>query len=173
MRDRSFPRPILTLALAAALVAAGLAPAAAQSRAMLQGLRRVAIEITMAPDHPLLDPGALEQRLEELLLTSPGAPRVDPQSPDRIRLTVSVRQYSGSDLRGFYLPFSGVYGIGSVRLAVERQATIPGLASPVPAVVWQEERHATAPWHRSAAEIRGLVESLVSAFAEAAGGGRQ
>jgi hypothetical protein len=171
---RRGPSAVLAVALSASLAAAlAAAPAAAQSRAALQGLRRVAIEITMAPDHPLLDPAALEQRLEELVLASPGAPRLDPQSADRIRLTVSVRQYTGSDLRGFYLPFSGVYGIGGVRLSVERQASIAGLAAPIPVVVWQEERTARAAWHRSAAEIMGLVEELVGALAESLGGGRQ
>src|SRR3990167_5429899 len=55
---------VLAAGLAVALVPAGAGPAEAQSRAGLQGLRRVAIEVTMAPDHPRLDPGALEQRLE-------------------------------------------------------------------------------------------------------------
>ena len=173
MRGLAWRRPlhrVLAAGLAVALVTAG---AGAQSRVGLQGLRRVALEVTMAPDHPLLDPGALEQRLEDLVLTGAGAPRLDPQSPDRIRLTVAVRQYSGSELRGFYLPFSGFYGIGSVRLSVERLATIPGLAAPIPAVVWQQERQARGPWHRSAAEIMALVEELVSAFVEDYSGGRQ
>lgn len=177
MRDRSFPRlpwPLLAGALlAAALLALPARLLEAQSRVGLQGLRRVALEITMAPDHPLLDPGVLEQRLEELLLTGASAPKLDPQSPDRIRLAVAVRQYSGSELRGFYLPFSGLYGIGSVRLSVERLATIPGLAAPIPAVVWQQERQARGPWHRSAAEIMALVEGLVAAFVEEYSGRRQ
>ena len=163
---------VLAAGLAVALVPAGAGPAEAQSRAGLQGLRRVAIEVTMAPDHPRLDPGALEQRLEELLVTSPAAPKLDLQSPDRLRLAVSVRAYTGSELRGFYLPFSGTYGIGSVRLSVERLVTIPGLASPLPAVVWQTERHAGGPWHRSAAEIMGLVDELVAAFLEDSRGGK-
>jgi len=170
MRDRSFV--LFAVALAAALLAGGALPVEAQSRAGLQGLRRVALEITMAPDHPLLDPGALEQRLEELLLTSAAAPKVDAESPDRLRLTVSVRPYSGSDLRGFYLPFSGTYGLGSVRLSVERPAMIAGLQGPVPAVVWQLERHARGPWHRSAAEIAGILDVLVAAFLEDYRGGR-
>ena len=174
MRGMAWPR-LLAIVLAAgcavALVTAGAA--GAQARMGLQGLRRVALEITMTPDHPLLDPGALEQRLEELLLTGASAPRLDPRSPDRIRLAVAVRQHSGSELRGFYLPFSGLYGIGSVRLSVERLATIPGLAAPIPAVVWQQERQARGPWHRSAAEIMALVGELAAAFVEEYSGGRQ
>ncbi|MBI2529489.1 MAG: hypothetical protein HYV93_26330 [Candidatus Rokubacteria bacterium] len=167
------PASVLAAGLAVAMVAAGVGTAAAQSRVGLQGLRRVALEIIMAPDHPLLDPGALEQRLEAFLLTGASAPRLDPESLDRIRLTVAVRQYSGSELRGFYLPFSGLYGIGSVRLSVERLATIPGLAAPIPAVVWQQERQARGPWHRSAAEIMALVEELAAALVEDVSGGRQ
>lgn len=148
-----------------ALAPTGGGPTAqAQPGQGLQGLRRVAVEVALEPDHPAVLPEELERRLEEALRQSQPAPRVDPDSTDLLRLIVSVRNITSSELRGFYLPLSGSYGIGTVRLAVIRGVTIPGVAAPVPAVVWQAERHARAPWRGSAAEIAGFVDELVGAF---------
>src|SRR5262249_46644798 len=58
--------------------------------------------------------------------SSPNAPAPDSKSPDRLRLVIAVREVSGNELRGFYLPMSGTYGIGSVRLTVERQVVVVG-----------------------------------------------
>jgi hypothetical protein len=107
----------------------------------------------------------VQTRLEEILKTSlPAAPVLDARSADRLRLTEAVRAYSSSELRGFYLPFSGTYGIGPVKLAVERMVTIPGVAAPVKAIVWQTERQARGAWRTSASEILGLVEELAEDF---------
>jgi len=75
-----------------------------------------------------------------------------------------VRSYSSSELRGFYLPLSQTYGIGPVRLAVERPAAIAGLPAPVPAIVWQAERLAKGPWRASAAEILALTDAVLASF---------
>lgn len=154
-------------ALLGALLAGALAPAVAQEpwRA-LRALSRVALEISLVPDHPLVSVEDLERRVEEALRQGQPAPMPDPKSPDRLHVTISVRSYNASELRGFYLPFSGNYGIGAVRLAVERPAVVRGLAAPVTAVVWQSERQAKASWDRSGREILALVDELVGLFLE-------
>lgn len=153
-----------------------LAAADAAAWPGLKGLRRVAIEVVFTPDHPQLAPEVVEKRLEDALLAHPNAPRPDPKSADRLRLVVAVREVSANELRGFYLPMSGTYGIGSVRLAVERQVAVlgeparPGVVAtagaPVPALVWQVERQARGPWRRSGTEIMALIDDLVATFVE-------
>ena len=156
--------------MAPALPLAAADAAAAAAWPGLRGLRRVSIEVIFTPDHPQLAPEVVEKRLEDALLASPNAPAPDAKSPDRLRLVVAVREVSGNELRGFYLPMSGTYGIGSVRLTVERQVVVVGergsAGAPIPALVWQVERQARAPWRRSGAEIMGLVDDLVASFVE-------
>jgi len=143
------------------------AEAAEESVRGLQGLRRVAIEIAFSPAHPGVPVDDAQARIEGVLRGSlPSAPIVDGRSPDRLRLIISVRQVSSSELRGFYLPFSGSYGIGLVRLAAERMVTAPGVSAPVRAAVWQAERHTRAPWRTSGEEILGLAEDLAELFVE-------
>ena len=133
----------------------------------LRGLRRVAVEIAFSPAHPGVPTDDAQSRIEDVLRGSlPAAPVIDARSLDRLRLTISVREVSSSELRGFYLPFSGSYGIGLVRLAVERQVTLPGVSTPVRAVVWQAERHARADWRRSAAEILDIAQDLAEIFVD-------
>jgi hypothetical protein len=140
--------------------------AQAQSERGLAGLRRVAVEVVLAPDHPGVVSDDLEQRMEEAIQTSAPDLRLDPRSPDVLRLVVSVRPYSANDLRGYYLPLSGSYGLGTVRLVVERLVTVPGQPGLLPAVVWQAERLARAPWARSGAEVRALAGEVIEAFLE-------
>src|SRR5262245_47746957 len=130
----------------------------------LQALPRVAVEVTVLPHHPDLSGEVLVQRITEALRRNQPAPTVDPASPDRLHLMVMVKSYSSADLRGYYLPLSQAYGIGPVRLVVERQAQVAGLPGPVAAQVWQAERQAKGPWRSSAAEILSLADEVVSAF---------
>jgi hypothetical protein len=153
----------LPIALTLLLARGEPAPAAERWEA-LQSLPRVAVEITFSPNHPDLTPEEVRSRLEEALRRSPPAPAVDPASADRLRLAVSVRSYSTSDLRGFYLPLSQTYGIGPVHLSVERPAVISGLPTPVRATVWQAERQAKSRWRGSAAEILDLADELAASF---------
>ena len=156
---------VLAWATAAALLLAPLSPVAAAERwEGLQSLPRVAIEITFSPNHPDLTPEELRRRIEEALRRAQPAPVLDQASADRLRLTVSIRSYSTSDLRGFYLPLSQEYGIGPVRLSAERPAAISGLSSPVWATVWQTERQAKGPWRTSATEILELCDEVAAAF---------
>lgn len=160
---------LVAIVVLSSLMAAVLAtPAVGQAPATagLKGLGRVAIEVTLAPDHPGVIPAELERRLDATLRAAQPAPHVDRRSPDVLRLAVAVRRVSTTELRGYYLPFSGSYGLGSVRLAVVRAVAVPGVAGPVGAVVWQAERLAHAPWRRSGAEIAGLLDELVTAFLE-------
>ena len=84
--------------------------------------------------------------------------------PERLHLTVGVRAYSSSELRGFYLPLSQSYGIGPVRLVLERPAQVVGLGAPIAAPVWQAERQAKSVWRNSATEILELTDEVVAAF---------
>ena len=145
----------------------GAAEAADESVRGLQGLRRVAVEIAFSPAHPGVPTDDVQGRIEDVLRGSlPSAPIIDARSADRLRLTISVREVSGNDLRGFYLPFSGAYGIGLVRLAMERPVTLPGVSTPVRAIVWQAERHARADWRHSANEILEIAQDLAEIFVE-------
>lgn len=166
-------RPVATARAAAALCLALVGASATAAEAVeesvrgLQGLRRVAVEIAFSPAHAGVPADDAQSRIEDVLRGSlPTAPTLDARSPDKLRLTISVREVSSSELRGFYLPFSGSYGIGLVRLAMERMATVPGPQTPVRAVVWQVERHTRASWRASADEILGIAEDLAELFVE-------
>ena len=78
-----------------------------------------------------------------------------------------VRPYSATTLRGFWLPFSGTYGIGPVRLSVERTAMVTGMSTPLVASVWHTERQAAGPWRESPAEIFKLLDDALSDFLDA------
>ena len=155
-------------ALGLACAALGQAPARAADETLrgLAGLRRVAIDIAFSPAHPGVPVEDLQNRLDEILRSAaPAAPAIDPRATDKLRLLVAVKEYSTSELRGFYLPFSGSYGIGTVRIAVERPVVLQGTTGPpVRAVVWQAERPAKAAWRASASEIIGLLEDLAEVF---------
>ncbi|MGH7321452.1 MAG: hypothetical protein ACRELA_17750 [Candidatus Rokuibacteriota bacterium] len=147
----------------ALLLGVGSGPATADSWRALQALPRVALEVDLAGP-PGLAADEVRRRAEAALREHPPAPALDPASPDRLRLTVAVRAHGASELRGFWLPFSGTYGIGPVRLAVQRRVAVPGLPLPVAAVVWQSERQAAGPWRKAAREIGTLLDDLVTAF---------
>lgn len=168
-------RPAWALAaLAPALLCLAVASTsvlAAEPARGLAGLPRVALDIALAPDHPGPVPDELEQRILDALRQSRPAPVVDPASADRLVLVVAVRPVNATELRGFWLPFSGTYGIGIVRLAVERPVTVRGVSGPVAAIVWQAERQAHGPWHRAPTDIGVLLDELLAAFLEDYRGG--
>ena len=72
------------------------------------------------------------------------------------------RPVSATTLRGFWLPFSGVYGVGTLRLAVERMVTVPGVERAVPAVVWQAERTVAGPWRKADQEIARSLDEMAA-----------
>jgi hypothetical protein len=149
------------VALLLATTAAAQAPAAG-----LGALRRLAIEVVVAPDHPGVSVPELTRRLDAALRAARPELAVEAGSADVLRLTVAVDRVGATELRGFYLPFSGFYGIGAVRLAMERAVTVPGVAGPVRAVVWQAERPVRGAWDRSGAAIAARVDALLTAFLE-------
>ena len=119
-----------------------------------------AIEI----EHPLpaTTVEELRSRLEAALCGDDPVGTVRSGVLNRIRLTVSVRPVSATTLRGFWLPFSRIYGVGTLRLAVERMVTVPGVARTVPAVVWQAERAVAGPWRKADQEIARSVDEMAA-----------
>ena len=122
----------------------------------------VAVDVTVSPNNPDFVIEEVRRRVE----TGPaGQPHGrETGSAERLHLTVGVRAYSSSELRGFYLPLSQAYGIGPVRLVVERPAQVSGLGAPIAVQVWQAERQAKSVWRNSAAEILELTDEVVAAF---------
>jgi hypothetical protein len=172
--------PCLATALLAALLAslaALSAPAHAQSWQGLQGLAKVALEIGVARELPGLGIDTVEIHLEQRLHESQPAPAIERGSEERLQLELAVHQVSSSELRGFYLPFSGDYAIGSVRLAVVRPVRIGGREAPVPAITWHAERQVRGPWASSGRVVLALVDDmldeLLQDYRRAAGPGKE
>jgi len=130
----------------------------------LQGVQRVAVEVTVSPNHPDLDLDEVRRRIEDGVRRGQPAPLVETGSAERLHLVVGVRVYSSSELRGYYLPLSQAYGIGPVRLVLERPALVSGVGAPITVQVWQAERQAKSVWRNSAAEILDLTDEVVGAF---------
>ena len=86
---------------------------------------------------------------------------------DRLRVGIVVRPVNATTLRGFWLPFSGTYGIGAVRLAVERMVMLTGTAQALPASVWQTERIVGITWRETDREVGRLVDEMVEELVEA------
>jgi hypothetical protein len=162
--ERVLMRALRSLAAVMLLVGLGGPAVAGERWDALRSLPRVDLEITFSPNHPELTAEEVRRRLEDALRRMHPAPTVDSTSADRLRLTIAVRSYSSADLRGFYLPLSQAYGIGPVRLSLERPAAVSGLSSPVWAIVWQSERQAKGPWRSSATEILELADEVLASF---------
>ena len=152
------------------MLATGPAGVRAQHRAPgLRGLTHVALAVSLPPELKDVERD-LAARVERLLGERPVELALDPGSASTLRVVATVRAESATRLRGFWLPFSGTYAIGAVRLEVERPVLVPGAASaaapPVPGVVWQRDRHIAGPWRHAAAEIGAAVEELTRALRE-------
>ena len=140
-------------------------PATAQGGALAH-LDRIAVRVEAGPDARALSV-ELERRIVDALRSaSPPAIQVDASSADVLRLIVGIRAVDATVLRGFYLPFSGTYAIGPIRLALQRPVSLGGVPG-VPATVWEDERQAAAPWRRMADETRRLVDELITGFLQA------
>jgi hypothetical protein len=134
----------------------------------LRGLTRVTIDIALAPDVVDLR-DEVEQRMEQTLREQLPAPALAREGADKLRLVVTVQAKNASELRGYWLPFSGFYALGYVRLEVERPLPLPGSTAstaPVPAIVWQADRLVAASWRQAETAIVGAVESLLGVFLE-------
>jgi hypothetical protein len=157
----------LALSVALLLAAPLVGRAAAEPAAALVGLTTIGVDVELHPSQESLSPGELARRIEARLRAAAPALTLDPASPARLRLTVLVRPYNATALRGFWLPFSGTYGIGPIRLSVERPATVAGVSSPLRASVWHVERQAAGPWRQSPAEILTLLDQALADFLDA------
>src|SRR5262245_9761791 len=155
----------LSVALLLALTCESLA--AADPARSLAGLTTIGVDVDLDPSQTSLSPEELTRRIDVRLRAAAPALTLDPASPSRLRLTVFVRPYGATALRGFWLPFSGTYGIGPVRLSVERMATVTGASTPVLASVWHAERQAAGPWRDTPTEIAKLLDEALSEFLDA------
>jgi hypothetical protein len=149
---------------ACALVAGPALAAAAEPARALAGLVTVAVDVELESSPERVSSRELVERIRARLAQDAPALTLDPGARDRLRLAVAVRPHSASALRGFWLPFSGTYGIGPVSLSLERVVTIAGVPDPVRASVWRAERQALGPWHESSARILELLDANLADF---------
>jgi hypothetical protein len=162
------PARVGSLVLLALLAVTPTGTWAQDSARGLRGLVRVVLDISLTPDVVDLRDEA-EQWIEQALREHPTAPALAREGADKLRLVVTVQAKHASELRGFWLPFSGIYAIGYVRLEVERPLAPPGPAQPavpVPAIVWQADRLVSTPWRQAEAAIHDAVERLMAVFLE-------
>lgn len=150
--------------VALVLAAMSASPAAAEPARGLAGLTTLGVDVDLDSSQDSLSSEQLARRIDARLRAAAPALTLDPASPVRLRLTIAVRPYSATTLRGFWLPFSGTYGIGPVRLSVERTAVVTGMSAPILASVWNAERQAAGPWRESPAEILRLLDETLSDF---------
>ena len=136
---------------------------------MLAALLLAALSLSVEIVHPLptLTAADLSAHLASALRRAEPPLTIDQGLSDRLRVSVVVRPMSATTLRGFWLPFSGTYGIGVVRLGVERTVTLSGTAQAFPAPVWQTERIVGVAWRETDREIVRLVDEMVAEFVEA------
>jgi len=154
----------LALVGAFLLAATSVSAADAEPARGLAGLATIGVDVELDPSQTSLSSAELMRRIDSRLRTAAPALTLDPASSSRLRFSVVVRPYSATALRGFWLPFSGTYGIGPVRLSVERTAVVTGVSTPVLASVWYAERQAAGPWRESPAEIVRLLDETLSEF---------
>ena len=149
---RVLGRRAVAAALSALIVIAGWPVTA--------GERPVQLGVEIA--HPLPGTSAedLSARLVAALCGGDAAATIRSGVADRLRLMVSVHPVSATTLRGFWLPFSGMYGIGTLRLGVERTVTLPGVPRSVPALLWHAERPVGGPWRSTAQQILRLLDEM-------------
>ena len=157
----------LALSVVLLLAATSVSLATAEPARGLAGLTTIGVDVELDPSQESLSSEQLARRIDARLRAAAPALTLDPASPTRLRLTVKVRPYGATALRGFWLPFSGTYGIGPVRLSVERPAMVTGMSTPVLASVWHAERQAAGPWRNSQAEIFKLLDEALSDFLDA------
>jgi hypothetical protein len=157
----------LAFSVALLLAVMSASPATAEPARGLAGLTTLGVDVDLDSSQDSLSSEQLARRIGARLRAAAPALTLDPASPARLRLTVVVRPYSATTLRGFWLPFSGTYGIGTVRLSVERTAMVTGMSTPILASVWNAERQAAGPWRESPAEILRLLDEALSDFLDA------
>ena len=158
---------LLAAALLAALLVMVAGAVTADERASLIHLRQVTLSVEIAHPLPTMTVEDLTAHLVTVLREAEPPLLIRDGLTDRLRVIVSVRPISATTLRGFWLPFSGTYGIGAVRLAVERLVNLPGASRRFPALVWHTERTVGGSWQVTDREIARLVDEMVSEMVDA------
>jgi len=134
---------------------------------VLDGVARVAVAVELKQPLDGVSGDALAKRIATLLAALEPPLPVDQGSTDRLRLTIAVRPFSSSDLRGFPLPFSGTYAVGSVRLSLHRAVEIAGSRPRiVSASVWERERQITTKGSAARSAVDRAVTQLLHEFGE-------
>ena len=147
--------------LGAGLLAVTLALSSAAA-GVLDGVRRVAVSVDIRPPIDGLSGDELERRIATLVTKPQHSLALDQSSADRLRLTITVRSYTSSELRGFPLPFSGTYAIGTVRLALHRAVEIVGgPARSVSASIWERERQIATRESAARGAVNRAVDELL------------
>lgn len=157
-RRRLLPGALTVVALLTGAVSAGTPAAGLHALARV----RLTVEITRAVDGLAAD--ALRARLTGALQRATPPIAAEADAVDRLRLRVALEPRSATDLRGFWLPFSGTYAIGVVGLALERPVLVSGASGPTPAIVWRQDRVVAVPWRAAAAEVHRATEDMLGAF---------
>jgi len=144
-------------------VAAASSPAGAFAPA-LDALVRVRITVDLERPVDGLTAVALRARLAEALQRAAPPIVAEDEAVDRLRVRVAIEPRSATDLRGFWLPFSGTYAIGLVGLALERPVIVTASGRPATAIVWRADRAVAVPWRRGAAEVARVTDTLLEAL---------
>jgi len=131
---------------------------------------RVRVTVEVAPAVDGLAAEELRARVAAALRRATPPVEVDAAAEDRLRLRVALEPRSATDLRGFWLPFSGTYAIGLVGLALERPVLVAGATAPAPAIVWRQDRVIATPWRAAAAEVHRAIAAMLDAFLGARAG---
>jgi hypothetical protein len=135
---------------------------------VLDGVRRVAVSVDLRQPIEGISGDALERRVLTFVAKLKPSLALDKSSADRLHLTITVRSYSSSELRGFPLPFSGTYAMGTVRLALHRAVEIVG-GPPrmVSAPVWERERQIATRESAARRAVDRAVEELLDELRDA------
>lgn len=129
---------------------------------VLDGVRRVAVSVDVRQPIEGVLADELERRVVTFVAKLEHSLALDKSSTDRLQLTITVSSYSSSELRGFPLPFSGTYAIGTVRLTLHRAVEIVG-GPPriVSASVWERERQIATRGSAARGAVDRAVEELL------------
>lgn len=156
----------VALALLAALAGRATATAASADAPApgLHALARVRVTVDLARAVDGLAADTLHARLAAALRRAVPPLAPDADAADRLYLRVALEPRSATQLRGFWLPFSGTYAIGLVGLAVERPVLVPGPDRVVTAIVWRDDRVVAVPWRAAAAEVHRATDAMLDAL---------
>src|SRR5688572_17984454 len=135
---------------------------------VLDGLTRLTVAIEVKQPVGGVSADDLRQRVLTSLAVREPDLMVAETSADRLQLTIAVSSYSSSELRGFPLPFSGTYAVGTLRLTLHRAVQIvghpPGVVS---ASVWERERHIATRRSAAAQAVHRAMAELLDDFGAA------